>query len=578
MEKPPVNSVNKIGLSEQGRQNDPFDSFKESLNFEEPSNDYTRKRELVADKLSLEDAIKNSIEKTNDSYLKILGNHLLSNKSFMKNKYAFIAKKGMQDEFVKTTGGPGHGFFEGFESIDDPKMVIHEAIHVYTNPILYPNEDVLKREELEIRNKIMDFFSLATQNSKGEYHYGLTNEYEFLSELSNKKFIQFLENIPYKNEPFAEKNKQTIESIIDVLKNPFISNFEIVSDLQTTDDGNNYYYTLKLENGVEQNQYFNTKEEADSFFQKKNGKYDTDNLAIATINQFLKLTDNLEKKENILEKQELYKQVMTEVENVEILETDKDQEGNLLAPNGKKSNLPELEWKMTRTPSFIKFFGNWKEKYNREQYDLWLKYQELQSHEDWLKHLNEDIEHFRKHSHLKDEMIKSWQEKKVRVNHRISKLHAELINSGFNIHSYDLDYTKILDENGEPLLLYRGTDFSPDENSKFTIPKKNIHGKDFEVGVFFGNAQEAKHHHEGRKTEGKNSKLYKVFVNGRNFKIFNSKPNYWDNPKDSKEWRDKYDGLWVKQNENTDTRTEDGVNIFDYVAFNPNDILIVDVE
>ena len=66
MEKLPVNSVNKIGLSEQGRQNNPFDSFKESLNVEEPSNDHTRKRELVADKLSLEDAIKNSIEKTND--------------------------------------------------------------------------------------------------------------------------------------------------------------------------------------------------------------------------------------------------------------------------------------------------------------------------------------------------------------------------------------------------------------------------------------------------------------------------------------------------------------------------------
>ena len=68
MEKPSVNPVNKIELSEQGQQNDPFDSFKKSLNFEEPSNDYTRKRELVADKLSLEDAIKNSIEKTNDSY------------------------------------------------------------------------------------------------------------------------------------------------------------------------------------------------------------------------------------------------------------------------------------------------------------------------------------------------------------------------------------------------------------------------------------------------------------------------------------------------------------------------------
>lgn len=283
-------------------------------------------------------------------------------------------------------------------------------------------------------------------------------------------------------------------------------------------------------------------------------------------------------KTSTLEKQPLFVQIMNEVESIQILETEKDEEGNLLAPNGKKSNLPELEWKIARTPSFLKFFGNWKEKYNKEEYNLWLKYQALQSHEDWLKMLNEEIEHYKRHSSIKEEMIKAWQEKKVRVNHRISKLHAELINSGFNIHSYDLDYTKILDENGEPLLLYRGTDFSPDENGKFVIPKKKIDGKEFEVGVFFGNEEEAKHHHEGRKIEGKTSKLYKVFVNGRNFKIFDSKPNYWHNSKDTKEWQGKYDGVWVKKNEKEETRTENGINIFDYVAFNPDDILIVDID
>ncbi len=293
------------------------------------------------------------------------------------------------------------------------------------------------------------------------------------------------------------------------------------------------------------------------------------------------LTESIQSKEQnnhpALEKQELYKKIKSEIGSVVIGEDDKDLEGNLLAPNGKKSNLSELEWKMTRTPSFLKFFGNWKEKYNKEQYDLWLKYQELQSHEDWVTKINEEIEHFR-NSTINDEMIKSWQEKKVIVSHRISKIHAELINSGFNVHSYDLDYTKVLDENGEPLLLCRGTDFTPDENGKFTIPEKTIFGKDFKVGVFFGNAEEAKHHHEGRKTEGKNSNLYKVFINGRNFKIFNSKPNYWSNPKDSKGWQDKYDGLWVKKNEKEDTRTENGVNLFDYVAFNPEDVLIVDIE
>lgn len=307
--------------------------------------------------------------------------------------------------------------------------------------------------------------------------------------------------------------------------------------------------------------------------------------------------------DSVLEKQELYQKIKSEIESVSISENDKDKEGNLLAPNGKKSNLPELEWKMARTPSFLKFFGNWKEKYNKEQYDLWLKYQEKQTYEDYIKSNQNDKETQKNNSfgalaniredkekydndgkweayHLSK--IKEWedfyQKHIVRLSHKVSKLQAELINSGFNTHSTDLDYTKVLDENGEPLLLYRGTDFNPDENGKFVIPKKKIDGNEFEVGVFFGNEEEAKHHHEGRKIEGKTSKLYKVFVNGRNFRIFDSKPNYWANPKDSQEWRGKYDGVWVKQNENEETRTDTKVNLFDYIAFNPDDVLIVDVE
>jgi len=325
--------------------------------------------------------------------------------------------------------------------------------------------------------------------------------------------------------------------------------------------------------------------------------------------QLPKNINNMEKKSKeidsslLIEKQELYRQIISEIEGVEILEIDKNNEGNLLAPNGKKSNLPELEWKMTRTPSFLKFFGNWKEKYNKQQYNLWLKYQEKQTYEDYIKEYQEEKESQKSKSlqalnnirnenresednaywekyhlnHIKED-DSFYQKNIIRLSQRTSKLQADLINSGFNIHSSDLDYTKILDENGEPLLLYRGTDFTPDENSKFVIPKKNIQGNDFEVGVFFGNEEEAKHHHEGRKIEGKESKLYKVFVNGRNFRIFDSKPNYWHNPDDAKTWQGKYDGLWVKQNENTETRNENGVNIFDYVAFNPSDILIVNVE
>lgn len=37
----------------------------------------------------------------------------------------------------------------------------------------------------------------------------------------------------------------------------------------------------------------------------------------------------------------------------------KDKDGNLLAPNGKKSKLTEYQWKIVRTPTFKKWFGDW---------------------------------------------------------------------------------------------------------------------------------------------------------------------------------------------------------------------------
>jgi len=37
----------------------------------------------------------------------------------------------------------------------------------------------------------------------------------------------------------------------------------------------------------------------------------------------------------------------------------KDKNGNLLAPNGKISNLNEEQWKLVRTPEFISWFGDW---------------------------------------------------------------------------------------------------------------------------------------------------------------------------------------------------------------------------
>ena len=41
------------------------------------------------------------------------------------------------------------------------------------------------------------------------------------------------------------------------------------------------------------------------------------------------------------------------------VEVVKDANGNLLAPNGKPSNLPLRQWKMVRTEAFKEWFGDW---------------------------------------------------------------------------------------------------------------------------------------------------------------------------------------------------------------------------
>jgi len=216
----------------------------------------------------------------------------------------------------------------------------------------------------------------------------------------------------------------------------------------------------------------------------------------------------------ILEKQELYSRIMQEVESVAILESDEDKEGNLLAPNGERSNLEEQDWKITRTPSFIRFFGNWKEKYNTEEYNLWVKFQEKQSYEDEItklqKHKNEKRnssmqaidgleesglmdKNEMKNKHLEEikENNKSYQNRIIDLTQKVSKIQAELINSDFNIHSHNLEYGKVLDENGEPFLLCRGTQRDLDDNGNFIIPEKEHYGEKFKVGVFLGKENEA---------------------------------------------------------------------------------------
>jgi hypothetical protein len=68
-----------------------------------------------------------------------------------------------------------------------------------------------------------------------------------------------------------------------------------------------------------------------------------------------------EKKQNVLETNDYLAKAIEEAENIIIPDEYRDNEGNLLsAPEGSKSKLEnELHWKMVRTDSFKKWFGDW---------------------------------------------------------------------------------------------------------------------------------------------------------------------------------------------------------------------------
>ena len=59
------------------------------------------------------------------------------------------------------------------------------------------------------------------------------------------------------------------------------------------------------------------------------------------------------------------KTIIIEAAQVSISEKDRDKNGNLLAfPDGPRSHLSENYWRMVRTPSFKKWFGDWQTKEN----------------------------------------------------------------------------------------------------------------------------------------------------------------------------------------------------------------------
>lgn len=316
-------------------------------------------------------------------------------------------------------------------------------------------------------------------------------------------------------------------------------------------------------------------------------------------NNFTSVEDepNIESKKEInksnIESNELYQKIKSELELVEIAPDNLSENGDLLAPNGLVSNLSEEEWKIVRTPSFKKWFGDWERKYQPEDVDNWAKFQYAKMLEDDVLGYILEMTSRQKEDKVRllnnkataaeiekvDESLSYWLNRKIPVTHEISKINAELVNAGFNPNTSD--YGKILDDNGEPLVVYRATNYGPNQAGNFEIPAvgKNhyLDGLGVKVGTFLGRKEEATFHHQGNQSMGKESFLYSCFVNLKNTKVLSQKMNWGSERDEIENIQNKYDGIIVKKNQG-DLFYDKKINLMDLIVFNPENILILDVE
>jgi hypothetical protein len=172
----------------------------------------------------------------------------------------------------------------------------------------------------------------------------------------------------------------------------------------------------------------------------------------------------------------------------------KYEDGGLIAPNGKKSNLTPEQYKLVRTPAFKKWFGDWEK----------------------------DTE----------------------------------------------NSSKVVDENGEPLVVFHGTD------KDFNVFSEKGKGNRV-LGYFFTADKDFSENYGETKLYFLNIKKIKKYV-AEKFDYLNTKQNaengYWDIEKE-KLLKDSYNGILIDRND-----FFAGINIKrkDFIAFNPNQIKLAD--
>lgn len=146
----------------------------------------------------------------------------------------------------------------------------------------------------------------------------------------------------------------------------------------------------------------------------------------------------------------------------------RDSEGNLLAPNGKKSNLTERQYAQVRSKAFKDWFGEWE---NPKQIERTITTGwEVSSANEWLDG-STVVQRGNSYFYVNDDGVNIEITKKDYDDFNNGK-HIMLNKKEETIKITDSNYSKVLDKNGEPLVMYHRSD---DNISIFDI-NKSRHG------------------------------------------------------------------------------------------------------
>lgn len=285
---------------------------------------------------------------------------------------------------------------------------------------------------------------------------------------------------------------------------------------------------------------------------------------------------NLDENQKKIEDSDLYKNIVAEIGAVTINPEDRDRYGRLLAPNGQVSRLPEKEWKMTRTPSFKNWFGDWQTKYSEAGFANWLKYQEIRKRQEGIRDNNEYIEE-RGEQEFYASMVKMYQDQNNRYNGEIAAIQKELDKDNFKPELSA--YSKILDKNSEPLLVCRSTPWGLNKDGRFDVPfLQPERGVPFQLGTFFGKKEEVKFQLGVQTHQEQIPNIYYSFVNCRAPRFLSQK-YYWNQEKERIEYTQKnYDSFLVKDTDNKEMFSGSEANFIDLVVFKPDNVLVVEAK